>query len=281
MRVKKTAQHEATVITSAAIKGGCAKTVTTAVTSWILSEMGYKVLCIDGDPQGNLTETFYLLPVRELRLKGMGGILQAIREKNPFRFITNLTENLDLLLGEEIFGTFPDYIHTEYTPNNPDKDRNMVMRDTIIEQLRSHYDFIIIDTGPTLTSTLTNFFSASDYVLGLFESSRYGYSSLFTLYETVYMVKEQINPSLDFLGLLIAKTEVRRSDNKEFINLVRSSPEFGPLCFSTVIRTKAATGRISRSGFFENPELAEGIEQYEPFAREVIKRVGKKKAARN
>lgn len=265
----------AKVITVSAIKGGCGKTVNAGCIAYLLAA-NKKVCMIDGDPQGNLTEMFTQEPVRELRLEGYGGILQAVREKDPQKYIIAMSDNLDLLVGEEIFGTFPDYLYTSFKESK-NENRNNIIKKRIIDPIKNDYDYIIIDTAPTLNTTLTNFMTASDYVLGVFETSKFAYSALYTLYETIYMVKEEVNRNLDWLGIIISQIDIRRSDNKEFVTAIREADAFGELCFDTVIHRKAAAGRLSFAGFYGNPELNEALKQFRPLVAEIEDRIDEKK----
>lgn len=275
----------ATVITTAAIKGGCAKTTTTGVTAWLLAKNGYKVLAVDGDPQGNLTEMFFLEPVRDMRMRGEGGIFEAIKEKNPMKYIKPLQSivdndddeadkainNIDVLVGEETFGVFPDYLYQNLR-NTVGVDQ--VIKKNLIDLVKDKYDFIIIDTAPTLNKTLINFIVASDFVLGLFETNKFCYSALNTLYETVYTMRiNKVNSNIDFVGILISQMDNRRTDNKEFLEIIRQDEYFKDLCFNSVIVRKAATGRLSFTGFYKNPEINSAVLQFKPYVEELIARV--------
>jgi chromosome partitioning protein len=257
------------VITVSAIKGGCGKTTSSAIISWLLAEQGYKTLAICGDPQGNLTENYLLEPVRELRLRGVKGILQAVKEGDAKPYIQQLTPNLDLLLGEEIFGTLPEWLFLTYKGN-----KSYAIK-TMLDKIKNDYDFVICDTAPTLNHTLVNFLAASDYTVAMFEASKFSYSALFTLYETILEVQETVNSKLSFLGILCSLVDTRRADNKEFVELVKANEDFGPLCFETIITRKATTGRLAFAGFFNNPELNQAVEQYRSVVKELVERVSK------
>lgn len=279
--MKKT-DKEAIVITTAAIKGGVFKTTTTAALIWHLGRLGYKILGIDADPQGNLTECFFLETVRDLRLKEIHGIFEAIKTNDPKSYVQELTPTIDILISEDTFGIFPDWLYTEYKDKSP---KQMVIKERIIDKLKADYDFIIFDTAPSLGTTLLNCFAASDYVLGLYEPSKYCFSSLLTLSEATELLKKSLSAfykqsleiNTEFIGILPTCIDPRRSDMKTFLNVLKTHPDFKDLCFKTQIVRKASTARLAHGGFFENPEVEDAIEQYYPVTKELLNRVKKSK----
>lgn len=282
--MKKCKDADTTVITIAAIKGGVFKTTTASVLTWLLGEMGYKVLGIDADPQGNMTECFFQETVRDLRMKGIYGIFEAIKSNDPDTYIQQLTPNIDILISEDIFGIFPDWLYTDFKDKSA---KQLVIKERIIDKLRPHYDFIIIDTAPSLGTTLLNCFAGSNYVLGLYEPSKYSFSSLLTLFEATEYLKQALDDFYDksskvkteFIGILPTCVDPRRSDIKEFLNLIKSHPDFKDLCFKTHIVRRATTARLAHGGFFDNPEVNEAIDQYRPVVKELLKRVKVKQSA--
>lgn len=253
-------------------KGGCGKTTSTAIIAYLLAEKGYKVLVVDADPQGNLTECF--LPdktMRDHRNEGVGGILEALEKGKTRENIRPLTDNLHLLIGNELLGTFP----------RPGYKGNVLQSmKKALSSVQNNYNYILIDSAPALNYLLISSLNASNGVVALFETSKFCYSALFSFYETVMTVKNRTpegaggtNPQLDFVGILCSLVDNRRSDNRDFLSLLREDEELGDYCFDTVIQRRAATGRLPIAGFFENPELNQAIEQYRPLLKEVLSRV--------
>lgn len=261
------------VLCVSSIKGGVAKTTTTAILGWLLAKSGFKILLVDGDAQGNLTECLTDTPLRDYRMKGEGGILQAIIKGDPDPYIKTIDKNLDILIGDDLFGTFPDHIYTTFSSRN----KNFIIKENLIDKLRDRYDIILIDTAPTLTTALVNFLVASDYIFSLFEASRFCYSALFTLDDTIYEIKDKkVNKSLENIGILASMIDARRTDNKEYIELIKNHEDFGELCFDKVIMRRAATGRLSTYGLVGNPEIAEAVVQFKPIVSELLSRIAQR-----
>lgn len=257
-------------------KGGCAKTTTTAVTAYLLSE-NYRVLVCDADGQGNLTECYTGKPIREYRLEGVGGMLEAVKAGDPRPFILALSENLHLLPASEVMGTFSSWVFDKKQYyGNP----NLAIK-RMLETVQDNYDFILIDTPPELGFVLANCLAASDGVVALFETGKFCYSALLTFHETCMAISlpdedrktPAVNPNLKFLGILCSMLDNRRNDNKDFLTLVRSHEYLGPYCFDTVIMRKASTGRLSYLGFFDNPELKDAVDQFRPYVKELLNNV--------
>lgn len=242
-------------------KGGCAKTTTAGIVSYILSQQ-YKVLACDLDSQGNLTELLMQTDVYDFHGRT---ILEALRERNAAPYIHKVTDTLHLLTADDLLATFSRWLYSDYHGN-----RSLVLRETL-EPVQASYDFIIIDTPPALSDQTINALSASDAVVAMFEASKFCYSALGRFLETVYHVQDKVNPSLQIAGILTAIIDKRRTDAKAFLELVQE--EYPDLVFNTVITRKAATGRLSVQGFRDNPELDEAIDQYIPFVEELLARV--------
>jgi chromosome partitioning protein len=265
-------KKQAKVITFGIQKGGAGKTSSAAITAYLMSA-NYKVLAVDCDAQGNLTEIFTLKPIREYRGEDVGGVLDAIKERDPKPYILALSENLHLLPGDELMNTLTDWMYEKYKNN-----RVTIIRE-MLETIRDHYDYIIIDTPPALGPILTDCLIASDAVIAMFETGQFCYSALLSFQETVEFIQngrpeEGIappNPGLVNMGILCTMLDARRSDNKDFLLMVQE--RFSSLVFGTIIKRQAATGRIAFGGFIDNPEIETAVSQYRPFVEEVLARV--------
>jgi chromosome partitioning protein len=168
----------AKIITFGIQKGGAAKTTTTGITAYLLNREGYRVLCVDLDSQGNLTELMTLTDVQEFRGQT---VLEALQELDPKPYIIALNDKLHLLPAEDLMATFSRWLYTEYRGSTPPA---YILKQTLTH-VEDNYDFILIDTPPALGDITMNALVASDFVVPLFESSKFCYSAIRRFLDTV------------------------------------------------------------------------------------------------
>lgn len=252
----------AKVISFGIQKGGSSKTTTSGVVAYLLSR-DYKVLAIDMDSQGNLTEFLTQRDVIEFRGTT---ILEAMKEQHASGYIYKVTENLHLIGAEDLLATFSRWLYSDARVEN----KSLVLNQTLAT-VKDRYDYVIIDTPPALGDQTINALSASDYVVAMFEASKFCYSALGRFLETCQHVKEKVNPALEIAGILRGLIDSRRTDNKALISIVEE--EYDGMCFETILTRNAAAGRLPIEGFENNKELDKAVEQYEIFLEELIERV--------
>jgi chromosome partitioning protein len=242
-------------------KGGSAKTTSAGITAYLLSQQ-YKVLAVDLDSQGNLTEMITQQDIYDFHGET---VLEALKEQDASKYIHTVSNNLHILPAEDHLATFSRWLYSEYK-----KNKSLVLAEAI-KGIKDYYDFIIIDTPPALGDQTINALAASDAVVAMFETSKFCYSALSRFLETVGHIQEMVNPNLKVAGILTSMIDSRRVDNKALLELAQE--EYGDLCFSSVIQRKAATGRISIHGFVDNPEIKQATGQYKDFVEELLRRV--------
>lgn len=250
----------AKVITFSLQKGGVGKTTTCGLAAYLLAEKGYKVLTVDMDSQGNLTqlvsgyddlEVFYQETVKEAMENG---------DINPY--IKVATDNIHYVPADDYLVLIADY-------RGPKSKIRLLM--DAIESAKNDYDYILIDTPPNLSIQTVNSLMASDYVVMMFETAKFSYNALPRFIETVEGAKENGNSSLQIAGILATLSDARRTDSKELLELVRE--EYKDLMFDTVISRRAAIGRLSVYGIVNNPEIKAATEQHKDFVEELLSRV--------
>jgi chromosome partitioning protein len=261
----------AITITMGIQKGGCGKSTTTGILSYLISQNGYKVLAIDMDSQGNLTELLSEKPSNDFMGKS---VLEAMQQNNVREFIVPINDNLDLLPANNFLATFPRWIYTGKTydgSNIPFRGNPSLILDQTLDSVREEYDFIVIDTPPSLSEQTTNSLCASEYVVVLFECSNWCYSAIPNFMDSVNGAQEFGNRGTQVLGILRTMNDVRRSDAKAFNELI--AEDYPEQVFETIITRKAPTGRLSLYGFNSNAELKSALAQYENFYEELMSRV--------
>jgi len=261
----------AITITMGIQKGGCGKSTTTGILSYLLKEDGYRVLTIDMDSQGNLTELLSEQPSNEFV---ESSVLEALQYNDIKPYIVSIDENLDLLPANNFLATLPRWIYTgktylgEYIQyhGNPS-----LILDAALDQIRDEYDYIIIDTPPSLSEQTTNALCASEYVVVLFESSNWCYSAIPNFMDSVESANRFGKRDTKVIGILRTLNDARRTDARAFNEMV--AEDYPDHVFETVITRKAPVGRLSLYGFKENSELKQALGPYRSFYKELIERV--------
>jgi chromosome partitioning protein len=223
------------------------------------------------DSQGNLTELLSKKPSNEFVGKS---VLEAMQKEDVQKFIVPIEEKLDLLPSNNFLATFSRWIYTGKTYQGesiPFYGTPTLILDRTLDQVRDHYDFILIDTPPSLSEQTTNALCASEYVVVLFEGSNWCYSAIPNFMDSVISANEFGKRGTKVIGILRNLNDVRRNDAKAFNEMIEE--DYPNDVFKTVITRKAPVGRLSLYGFNENSELQKALEPYKSFYKELIERV--------
>lgn len=168
-------------ITVANSKGGVGKTTIIRYLSYVLSRLGFKVLVVDADPQANTTKTMLLTKnyysedeIFIVEKTMMAGIV----EKDLSKLVIPIIENLYCIPSHIDFKNFPKYLTRLYGDSIEGLDENYkeieskrisVLRD-LIKPIKADYDFVLIDTPPTMSDFTRNAAYASDYMIMAFQT---------------------------------------------------------------------------------------------------------------
>ena len=242
-------------------KGGCGKSTTAGILTYLLSQK-YKVLAVDMDGQGNLTQL--ITGVDDIFEFGDNQIHSAISTFNAVPFITKVNDRIDVLAGSEQINMLHKFMYREYYP----RDHNQLLN-IALNTVRDKYDFIVIDMPPALGEITYNCLAATDYIIPMFETSKFCYSSLSNFFEAIDHVRENVNPNLKVAGIVRTMLDKRRSDNKYYSDKVGET--YGDRCFKTVLSRTAVVGRLPAYGLLNNPEINQVIKQYNPLFKELMK----------
>ncbi len=250
------------VIAIANQKGGVGKTTTAINLSAALAKSGKKVLLIDLDPQGNSSLSFLDNKVIERSIYD----LLTDSNSSPEDIIKPTSiAGLDVMPSRINLAKFESKLIGEFDAPFRLKDR--------IDGLTKTYDYILIDTPPTLGLITVNALVASDYVLVPIQPSYFALEGTDDLLETVEKIKARPNPRLQVLGVVITLLDKRTTLARDIQEQIRTV--FGDKVFSTVISksVRLEESPAYKETIFTFAPTSSGATEYSSLCDEVMSRV--------
>ncbi len=217
------------VIAFANNKGGSGKTTAAANVGYSLSLKGKKVLLIDADMQMNLTLSFFDEEKVMEFASGKQNIYKAVTEKLPFEdcIVNTPYKGLDIIPSSTLMSSMEFKLFKEKNREHCLSEGLKAIRES------GRYDFVLIDSPPTLGCWVLNILTASDYVIMPVEASPWGLFGVANMFEFLESAKE-FNDSLSLLGILITKVNTRKNYYKHPLENLKATP--GVRVFDTVVR---------------------------------------------
>jgi chromosome partitioning protein len=262
--VQSQAVAEPHVLAFANQKGGVAKTTSTLNLGVALRERGLEVLCIDLDPQGNLTMSQGLNP--DAIERSMFDVLVyrlPIEQVIERREIDIAVASIDLAGAELALSS-------------------QIGRERALEKalvpVRDRYDYILLDTPPSLGLLTVNAFVAATGVIVPVQTEYLSLRGLVQLQNTLQMVRENLNPRVDIVGILPTMYDRRLTHSREADEILREN--FGDLVYSTRIRKtiRFAEAPVKGTSVLAYEPEGEAAALYRDLAKEVLEH-GKKPRA--
>jgi chromosome partitioning protein len=244
------------VIAFANQKGGVAKTTTTLNLGVALAEKGHKVLLVDLDPQGNLTMSQGFNPDSIER-----SMFDVLVHKLP---ITEIVETAEV----DVAVASIDLAGAELALSS------MIGRERALEKallpVREVYDYILIDTPPSLGLLTINAFVAADGVIVPVQCEYLSLRGLVQLQNTLTMIRENLNPNVDIVGILPTMFDKRILHSREAVEILREN--FGDLVFKTRIRKtiRYAEAPVKGLSVLKYDPTGDAAEAYRDLAKEVL-----------
>ena len=268
----------AIAITFGNFKGGTGKTTNSSLIAYILSNLGYKTLLIDLDPQGNAT-TLYLKTKQKIShevVKFEKTLMSAISDNDLKSIITPVKQYLDLLPSYADFTSFPLYLEQLY-PNNQ-KERAMHLR-KLLAPVKDNYDFIIIDVPPTVSVYTDNALMVSDYTVIVMQTQERSMDGAKAYIIYLQELIDNFGADFDILGVLPVLLKNSSNVDKTILKMARK--EFGEEnMFSNVVKNMERLKRYDVTGIgaftlVDNADVHDKrvFELYENVKKELIDRL--------
>jgi chromosome partitioning protein len=250
------AVKHAEVIAFANQKGGVAKTTTTLNLAVAFKESGYRVLCIDLDPQGNLTMSQGIDPDKVE--KSLYDVLvndMPISEVIQHREIDIAVASIDLAGAEIAMST------------KIGRERSL---ERALKEVSADYDFVCIDTPPSLGLLTINALTAASKVIVPVQCEYLSMRGLVQLQNTLKMIQENLNPDVKIEGILPTMLDARTVHAKEAVEILEEN--FGDLVFRSRIRKaiKFAEAPVKGSSVLKYDPQGNAANYYRELAKEVL-----------
>jgi chromosome partitioning protein len=244
------------VIVFANQKGGVAKTTTTLNLGVAFKELGHRVLIVDLDPQGNLTMSQGMNPDSIER-----SMFDVLVHRLPISEVIHHAEvdiavaSIDLAGAELALSSLIG--------------RERALEKALLE-VRDRYDYVLVDTPPSLGLLTINAFVAGDGVIVPVQCEYLSLRGLVQLENTLAMVRENLNPDVEIEGILPTMFDSRTLHAREAIEILEES--FGDLVYKTRIRKtiRYAEAPVKGSSILKYDPTGTAAEAYRELAKEVL-----------
>jgi chromosome partitioning protein len=247
---------EAQVIVLANQKGGVAKTTTTLNLGVAFAEEGHRVLLIDLDPQGNLTMSQGLNP--DTIQQSMFDVLvhrlpleQVIETREVDIAVSSIDlAGADMALSSQI-----------------GRERAL---EKALAPIKDRYDYIFVDTPPSLGLLTVNAFVAATGVVVPVQTEYLSLRGLVQLENTLSMVRENLNPQAEIIGIVPTMYDKRVTHSREADEILREN--FGDLVYNTRIRKtiRFAEAPVKGTSVLSYEPTGEAANMYRDLAKEVL-----------
>jgi chromosome partitioning protein len=244
------------VIAFANQKGGVAKTTTTLNLAVAFKEHGFEVLTVDLDPQGNLTMSQGMDPDQV--------------EHSMYDVLVHSMPVEDVILRAEVDVAVSsiDLAGAEMALSS------MIGRERALQKallpVRNRYDYILIDTPPSLGLLTINALTASDGVIVPVQCEYLSLRGLVQLENTLSMIRENLNPVVEIKGILPTMYDSRTVHSREAVEMLKEN--FGDLVFETRIKktVRYAEAPVEGSSVLKYDSSGPAAKAYRDLAKEVL-----------
>ncbi|HOF42242.1 MAG TPA: AAA family ATPase [Candidatus Moranbacteria bacterium] len=247
-------------------KGGVGKTTTAINIATYLADAGKLVLLVDLDPQGNASSGLGI----DIRNLDKGLYHSLIGGEHPRNIIIkSKSSGHDLMpASQDLAGAGIELVHFD--------NREFKLYD-VLRQIRTDYDYIIIDSPPSLGLLTINGLVASDEVLIPVQTEYYALEGLSQLLQTIDLVKKHLQPNLSIMGAVLTMYDRRNRLARQVVREMRN--HFPGHVFDSIIPRSVRLAEAPSFGksILSFDSLSKGARSYKNLAREILEKDNKQK----
>ncbi len=225
-------------------KGGIGKTTTSINLADALKHFNYRVLVVDIDPQCNTTNTYGAV------YQGENSIVDVLNDDCKTSEAIQHLPMGDIIPGDEILSGEMEHFNAEM-------GREKLLKRKLSE-IEDDYDFVIMDTPPSLGLYMINALAAADGCIIPLQAEKYAKDGLKAFFETVKKIRaSEINTDLKVYGILVTKYDARNGLDKKLVetDLPKLANEYNCKGFDAVIRISQDVKNAQDKEFEEGEEI--------------------------
>lgn len=214
------------VISFGNFKGGTGKTTNSCMIAYTLSNLGYKTLLVDFDPQANATDLFTLTKKRHdpTFVQFDKTLMVALSEGSIKKALVEVKDNLDILASSEDFSNYNNFLEAKF-PNLDLYNRNRYF-DNLLQEIKSDYDYIIIDNPPAISIYTNSSLISSDYTVVVLQTKERSLTGAEAFVDYVNEFVNQNDLDIEIAGVLpvlLKKDSIW--DNSSYLQAIESFGE--------------------------------------------------------
>ncbi len=242
-------------------KGGVGKTTTAINLATYLADFGKRVLLVDLDPQGNASSGLGI-DIRSLQQGLYHTLVGGVHPRNVIMRLESAKHDL-MPSSQDLAGAGVEMVHLD--------NREFKLYD-VLRQVRGDYDYIIIDSPPSLGLLTINGLVASDEVLIPVQTEYYALEGLSQLLQTIELVQTHLQPNLKIMGAILTMYDRRNRLARQVVKEMRN--HFPGHVFDSVIPRSVRLAEAPSYGksILSFDGLSKGARSYKSLAREIIEK---------
>lgn len=248
-------------------KGGTGKTTLSVVEAYLLSTSGRKILFVDMDPQSNATDMFNVTFGTEMVPNTP--LIDGLTKGNLSNTIVKLDNNLSVLPSDWSMSLFND------RADKLDAKTRSTILDTVLGPIKQDYDYIFIDTPPSMSAITNNALYAADYVTAVVQTQRASFQSSIQTLAYYNQFKNDYDAKYQFVGAILYLFASGGAIDREVV--AKAKDFFGDAIFTNRVYHRERVKRWAEKGIKLQDADAwdkRTAEMYKLVTNEMLKRIG-------